>query len=146
MPAVGRWAGIVLALRQEAASATVLVPSGSCRHGGISGWFRLIRVQAREQSRHGRPQFWRRSTAAECRSACGLMFFRLRDWHFSAAMEMYFSTKRSMVVLTTPRGLFRTFCANQGEAAGGQGKTRLRSRVKPARPYIWRLIAFSRLT
>ena len=54
MPAVGRRAGIVLALRQEAASATVLVPSISCRHASISGWFRLIRVQAKEQSRNGR--------------------------------------------------------------------------------------------
>ena len=39
---------------------------------------------------------WRRSMAAECRSACGLTFFRLRDRHFSAAMEMYFSSRRSM--------------------------------------------------
>ena len=37
--------------------------------------------------------FWRRSMAAECRSACGLTFFRFRDRHFSSAMEVYFSTR-----------------------------------------------------
>ena len=54
MPAVGRQAGIVLALRQEAASERALFPSISCRHADRSGWSRLIRVQAREQSRYGR--------------------------------------------------------------------------------------------
>ena len=46
-------------------------------------------------------------------------------------------------------GLFRNFDATHGagpaEAGGEYGKTRARRSSKPARPYIWRLIIFSRL-
>jgi len=51
-------------------------------------------------------------------------------------------------VLGTP-GLFRNFDATHGagpgEVAGEYGRTRARRSSKPARPYIWRLIIFSRL-
>ena len=66
-----------------------------------------------------------------------LLCFSVYIWPRLKAMDR-FDTQRAIT------RIFRTFGADQG-AMAWYGRTRARSRWNPARPYIWRLIALSRL-